>query len=67
MTWPLVFGNDDVVTRYDISAIPSIFLIDPEGRIIYKSREATEKGFVSYDDAQLSKLDGLLEKRLNRH
>jgi thiol-disulfide isomerase/thioredoxin len=67
MTWPLIFGNEDIVNHFDVAPIPALFLMDPEGKIIYKSLETADKGTVSNDDVQLTQLKDLLAQRIGQH
>jgi thiol-disulfide isomerase/thioredoxin len=57
MTWTQVFGEPEVVKLYNVGAIPSIFLIDPDGKIVYDYLK--EK-----DEMGLKKLTGLLRAAL---
>ena len=66
MTWPLIFGDGDIIKTYDVGPIPALFLLDPQGKIIYKSQETDGKG-TGYDDAQLSRLNNLLSQRIGQH
>jgi thiol-disulfide isomerase/thioredoxin len=67
MTWPLIFGDSDIIKTFDVGPIPALFLMDPHGEIIYKSQETDGKETVGYDDAQLSKLNNLLSQRIGQH
>jgi thiol-disulfide isomerase/thioredoxin len=67
MTWPLIFGDQDILSRYEVSNIPQLFLLDTDGNIIYRLNEVTEKGIVPYDDDQLSKLNDILSKCIGQH
>jgi thiol-disulfide isomerase/thioredoxin len=44
VTYPVVLGGKDASEQYHISALPTIYLIDKKGKIIF-SRTGYEKGF----------------------
>ena len=35
--FPTVLGNDDLVSRYKVVGLPSIFVIDPQGKLAYRA------------------------------
>ncbi|HEY4651427.1 MAG TPA: TlpA disulfide reductase family protein [Pontibacter sp.] len=49
-------GNADLVATYGAQAIPVVYLVDPEGNVIYSRHEE--------GDPQLQQLPGLLQKRI---
>ena len=65
MDWPQVFGNQDIIHAYQISGIPQLYLIDPEGKIIYKAPEEDIVGNSSGDSADLKQLNDILTQKLD--
>ena len=64
MTWTQVFGGKEIVKAYNVSAIPAMFLIDPQGRIVYDYlQEADEKGKIT-GDSGFKKLTNMLSAAL---
>lgn len=55
MDWPQIFNSTNVINRYGNKAIPSVYLIDKEGKIIYSSWENN-----------FETLDSLLSKDLSK-
>lgn len=39
MTWTNIFNNEDLVRSYNAFGIPSVYLIDPQGFVIYSRDE----------------------------
>lgn len=50
-TYPQLLKADSVATKYGISGIPAIFVIDPEGKIVH-----TIRGFVADAEAQIARI-----------
>lgn len=46
--YPLLMANSDVARRYNVRGIPTLYLIDEQGRIIYKTLfvNEAEKSFI---------------------
>jgi len=65
MDWPQVFGNQDIIHAYQISGIPQLYLIDPEGKIVYKASEEDIVGNSSGDSADLKQLNDILTQKLD--
>jgi thiol-disulfide isomerase/thioredoxin len=64
MTWTQVFGDREVVKAYNVSGIPAMFLIDPQGKIVYDYLKETDENGKITGDAGFKKLTGLLNAAL---
>jgi thiol-disulfide isomerase/thioredoxin len=65
MSWPQIFGNQDIVHAFNISVIPQMYLIDPEGKIIYKGQDIDIHGNTSGDTGDLHQLNDILAEKLH--
>lgn len=57
-TWKYIFGVESIISAYGVTAIPEFYLIDPEGRIIFKCRNGRPEEY--------TRLEELLKERLNQ-
>jgi thiol-disulfide isomerase/thioredoxin len=57
-TWIYIFGDESIIGSYGVTAIPEFYLIDPDGRIIFKCRNGRPEEY--------TKLEELLKERLKQ-
>lgn len=61
MNWIHVFGDEDLIKKYGDKAIPTVYLLDRTGRVIYSREEDKD-----YGRGKLVKLSKVLKKRLRK-
>jgi len=57
VTYPILLGGKDVGLNYNVSGIPSIYLIDKNGKIIFS--------YVGYDKETEETLENIIKEILN--